>query len=45
MKNERYSMTAYDVAIVYFKILMKHLNVEEKISVVKIMLLNNYFNK
>ena len=45
IKNEKYSMTAYDAVIVYFKILMKHLNAEEKIDVAKMMLLNNYFDE
>ena len=45
MKNEKYSVTAYDVTIIYFKVLMKHLNAEKKINVAKIMLLNSYFNE
>ena len=45
MKNERYSVTAYDAAIVYFKTLMKHLNVKKEVDVAKTMLLDNYFNK
>ena len=45
MRDERYSVTAYNAAIVYFKALMKHLNAEEKISVAETMLLNNYFNE
>ena len=45
MRDERYLMTAYDAAIVYFKTLMKHLNVKEKINVAKMMLLNSYFNE
>ena len=45
MKDERYSVITYNVIIIYFETLIKHLNVEEKISVVKIMLLNSYFNK
>ena len=45
MRNERYSVAAYDVAIVYFKVLTKHLNAEEKIDVAKIMLLNSYFDE
>ena len=38
-------MTAYDAAIVYFKTLMKHLNVKKKINVAKTVLFNSYFNK
>ena len=45
MRNERYSVTAYNVTIIYFKVLMKHLNAEEKIDVIKAMLFNNYFNE
>ena len=45
MRNERYSVTAYDAAIVYFKTLMKHLNAREEISVAKAVLLNSYFNE
>ena len=45
VRNERYSMTAYDVAIVYFKTLIKHLNAEEKISIIKMTLLDSYFNE
>ena len=45
MRNERYSMTAYDAVIVYFKILIKHLNVKEKIDVAEMMLFNSYFNE
>ena len=45
MKNERYSMTVYDAAIVYFKTLMKHLNAEEKINITKTTLLDSYFNE
>ena len=45
IRDERYSMTAYDAAIVYFKILIKHLNVKEKISIIKTALLDNYFNE
>ena len=45
MKNEKYSVTTYDVIIIYFETLTKHLNVEEKIDVVKMMLFNNYFNE
>ena len=45
IKNERYSMTTYNVIIVYFKTLTKHLNVEEKISIAKTMLLDSYFNE
>ena len=45
MRNERYSMTVYDVIIIYFKVLMKHLNVKEKINVAETTLLNSYFNE
>ena len=45
MRDEKYSMTAYDVIIVYFKTLTKHLNVEEKIDIAKIVLLDSYFNE
>ena len=45
MKNERYSVTVYDAAIVYFETLIKHLNAEEKISVAKMMLFDSYFNE
>ena len=45
MRNERYSMTAYDVIIVYFETLTKHLNVKEKIDVTEATLLDSYFNK
>ena len=45
MKNEKYSVTAYNATIIYFKTLMKHLNVREKISIVKMMLFNSYFNE
>ena len=45
MRDEKYSMIAYDVTIVYFKTLMKHLNVKKKIDVAKTTLFNNYFNK
>ena len=45
MKDERYSVIAYNVIIVYFKTLIKHLNVKEKINVIKTMLFNSYFNK
>ena len=45
MKNERYSVTAYNVIIIYFKTLMKHLNVKEKIDVAETMLLDSYFNE
>ena len=45
IKNERYSVTAYNVTIIYFKTLMKHLNAEKKINVVKTALFNNYFNE
>ena len=45
MRNERYSVTAYDAAIVYFETLMKHLNVKKEIDVIKMMLLNSYFNE
>ena len=45
MKNEKYSMTVYDVTIVYFKTLMKHLNAEKKIDVTEMMLFNSYFNE
>ena len=45
MKNERYSMTAYDAIIVYFETLIKHLNVKEKINITETTLLNSYFNK
>ena len=45
MKNEKYLMTVYDAAIVYFKILMKHLNAEKKINVAKMTLLNSYFDE
>ena len=38
-------MIAYDVAIIYFKTLMKHLNVKKKIDIVEIMLFDNYFNE
>ena len=44
MRDERYSVTAYDVIIIYFKILIKHLNAEEKIDIAKAVLFNNYFN-
>ena len=45
MKNERYSITAYDAAIVYFKTLIKHLNVRKKINITETVLFDNYFNK
>ena len=45
MRNERYSMITYDVIIIYFKTLMKHLNVKKKIIIIKIALLNSYFNE
>ena len=45
MRNEKYSMTAYDAAIVYFETLMKHLNAEEKINITEMMLLDSYFNE
>ena len=45
MRDERYSVTAYDAAIVYFKALMKHLNAEEKIDVAETALLDSYFNE
>ena len=45
MKNEKYSMTVYDVIIIYFKTLMKHLNVKKKISITKMILFNNYFDE
>ena len=45
MRDEKYSMTAYDVTIIYFKTLTKHLNVKEKISIAEITLFNSYFNE
>ena len=45
MKDEKYSVIAYDAAIVYFKTLIKHLNVKEKIDVAEMMLFNNYFDE
>ena len=45
MKDERYSVTTYDVIIVYFKTLMKHLNVKKKVSVAKAALFDSYFNE
>ena len=45
MKDERYSMTAYDAVIVYFETLIKHLNVEEKIDITEVMLFDSYFNE
>ena len=45
MRNERYLVTVYDAAIVYFETLIKHLNVEEKISITETMLFDNYFNE
>ena len=45
MRNERYSVTVYDAAIVYFEALMKHLNAERKIDVAETALFNNYFNE
>ena len=40
MKNMNYS-----AAIIYFKNLMKHLNVKETISIIKTTLFDNYFKK
>ena len=45
MRDEKYSVTAYNAAIIYFKTLMKHLNAEEKINVTEMTLLNSYFNE
>ena len=45
MRNERYSVAAYDVIIVYFETLTKHLNVEEKVSVAKTALFDSYFDE
>ena len=45
MRDKRYSITAYDAAIVYFKTLMKHLNVREEIDIAETALFNNYFNE
>ena len=45
MRNEKYLMIAYDAAIVYFKTLMKHLNIRKKIDIIKTTLFNNYFNE
>ena len=45
MRNERYSVTVYDIIIVYFKTLIKHLNVKKKINVTKTVLFDNYFNE
>ena len=45
MRDERYLMTAYDAIIIYFKTLIKHLNVREKINIIKMILFNNYFNE
>ena len=45
MRNEKYSMIAYDALIVYFKILMKYLNVKKKIDITKTALFNNYFDE
>ena len=35
----------YTVMIVYFKKLIKYLNIEKIINAIKITLFNNYFNK
>ena len=45
MRDERYSMTAYDAAIIYFKILMKYLNVRKKINITKTALFDSYFDE
>ena len=45
MRDERYSVIIYNAVIVYFKTLMKHLNAEKKINVIKMTLFNNYFNE
>ena len=45
MRNEKYLITAYNVIIIYFKILIKHLNIKKEINVIKTVLLNSYFNE
>ena len=35
----------YTAVIVYFKKLIKHLNIKKMISIIKTALFNNYFNK
>ena len=45
MRDEKYLITAYNVTIVYFKTLMKYLNAEKKINIIKTVLFNSYFNK
>ena len=45
MKDERYLMTAYNMTIIHFKTLMKHLNAKKKINITETMLFNNYFNE
>ena len=45
IKDEKYLMTAYDAAIVYFKTLMKHLNAEKKVNIIKTALFDSYFNE
>ena len=45
IKNEKYSVITYDAVIIYFKILIKHLNAEKKINITEMMLFNNYFNE
>ena len=45
MRDEKYLMTAYNAAIVYFKTLIKHLNIRKKISIAEAALFNSYFNE
>ena len=45
VRNERYSMIAYDAVIVYFEALTKHLNTEEKVGVAEAALLDSYFDE
>ena len=45
MKNEKYLIIIYNVILIYFKVLMKHLNVEKKINIIEMTLFNNYLNE
>ena len=45
MRDERYSVAAYDAAIVYFEALMKHLNARGKVGIAEAALLDSYFDE